>query len=335
MSIQVSVCLIAYNHEKYVAQALDSILAQRTSFDFEVIARDDASTDGTADILRDYGRRFPDKVRLILEEKNRFRDPEAKPLVGRVFAPQARGRYLALCEGDDWWTSPDKLQRQFDYMESHPSTQICCHAVEVVRNDGGRSTALLTYGPQERDISCDEVMENWAKTTPEGIRSLHPSSCFSRREAEIAYASAWRLDVTAGDFVRMCYFAHNGTVHFMPEVMSAYRYLPDQSWTARAEQDAAVLEQHYVEFLTTMETLDELTGFEHHDAAMRGCRQRALLLAGMTTGKRFFESESGRAVAPYLGVTDRFTLFALRALNACGLRPSRDTSTGKVRIVRL
>ena len=335
MNIQVSVCLIAYNHERYIAQALDSILSQQTSFDFEVIARDDASTDRTADILRDYERQYPDKIRLVLEAENRYHDPEAKPVIGRVLAPLARGRYLAMCEGDDWWTSPAKLQRQFDYMEANPATQMCCHAVKIVRGDGGKATELLTCGAEERDITCDEVMENWARTTRDGIWSLHPSSCFSRREADLAYASAWRISALAGDFIRMCYFSHATPVHFMPDVMSAYRYLPAQSWTAKGEQDAAVLSQHYREFIETMATIDELTGFEHHDAAMRGCKQRALLLAGMTDGKRFFESGAGLAVAPYLDVSDRFTLVALRALNALGLRPARDTSTGKIRIVRM
>lgn len=335
MSVQVSVCLIAYNHENYVAQALDSILAQQTTFDFEVIARDDASTDGTADILRDYERRYPGKVRLVLEPVNRFHDPEAKPVFGRVLAPLARGRYLATCEGDDWWTCPTKLQRQFDYMESNPETQLCCHAVKVVRGDGGTATELLTCGQEERDVTCDEVMENWARTTRDGVFSLHPSSCFSRRETDLSYASGWRINATAGDFIRMCYFSHIAPIHFMPDVMSAYRYLPADSWTASAEQDASVLARHYREFIETMAVIDELTGFEHHDAAMRGCIQRALLLAGMADGSRFFEAEPGLSIAPYLGIADRFTLAALRALNALGLRPSRDTSTGKVRIVRL
>ena len=335
MSIQVSVCLIAYNHENYVAQTLDSILSQQTSFDFEIIARDDASTDGTAAILRDFERRFPDKVRLILEPRNRFHDPETKPLIGRVFAPRARGRYLATCEGDDWWTCPNKLQRQFEFMESHPKTQMCCHAVEVVSGDGKPATQLLTCGPTERDIECEEVMENWARTTRDGIWSLHPSSCFSRREADLAYASEWNLQVTAGDFVRMCYFSHKTPVHFMPEVMSAYRYLPSQSWTARGEQDAAILAQHYREFIETMSVIDELTNYEHHDAAMRGCKQRALLLAGMTSGIRFFKSGVGLEVAPFLNASDYLTLAALRTLNALGRRPMRDTSTGRVKIVRV
>ena len=335
MSVQVSVCLLAYNHENYVAQALDSILSQRTTFEFEVIARDDASTDGTAEVLLDYRRRYPDTVRLLLEKENRFHDPEAKPVFGRVFAPHARGRYLATCEGDDWWTCPTKLQRQFDYMESHPESNMCCHAVEIVRGDGGRATKLLTCGTVEHDIECDEVMENWARTTSDGIWSLHPSSCFSRRDADIAYASKWRIDVSAGDFVRMCYFSHAAPIHFMPDVMSAYRYLPAQSWTTQAEQDVAVLCQHYGEFIETMSVIDELTDFRHHDAAMRGCKQRALLLAGMTDGKRFFETEPGRAVAPYLGFGDRLTLAALRTLNTLGLRPARNTATGKVHIVRI
>ena len=333
-AVRVSVCVAAYNHAGTVAQTLGSVLSQETSFGFEVIVRDDASTDGTADVLRDFGRRHPGKVRLVLEGRNRWNDPDAKPVFGRVFAPLARGDYLATCEGDDYWSDPRKLQRQFDYMEAHPACSACCHAVSVVRADGRATGGLLSCGGGERDITCDEVMEMWGRTTDAGIWTLHPSSSFTRRSAELEYASAWRLPATAGDFVRMCYHAHSAPVHYLPQPMSAYRYLSEGSWTNEAEGDASVLAAHYREFIETMERIDELTGLAHHDAAMRGCVQRALLLAGMTDGASFFKRGIGKPIAPYLTAGDRATLAALRLLNAAGLRPARDTASGKVRPVR-
>ena len=337
MAIRVSACVVAYNHEATVAETIEGILAQRTSFEFEILARDDASTDGTADVLRGYARRYPERVRLILEERNRWNDPSVKPVFGRVFAPLARGDYLATCEGDDFWTDPGKLQRQFDYMEAHPDCAMCCHAVRVVRADGMPTGTLLTCGDAERDIACDEVVENWAKTTPAGIWTLHPSSCFSRTDAERAYAAAWLLDSTAGDFVRQCYFSHRAPVHYLPEAMSAYRYLAAESWTSKGEADPEVLAAHYREFIEVMGRIDELTDFAHHDAAMRGCRQRALLLAGMTEGSAYFSAAKGGAgapIAPYLTAADRMALVALRALDRLGLRPARDNATGRVKIVR-
>jgi len=338
MDVQVSVCVLAYNHERYIAQCLDSILAQRTSFDYEVLVRDDASTDGTVAVLREYEHRYPGKVQLILEERNTWNNPAYTPVFGRVFAPAAKGRYLATCEGDDYWTCDTKLQRQFDYMEEHPECGLCGHAVKIVRDgeaDAKSNGGLLTCGPTERDITCDEVMELWARTTRDGIWSVHPPSCFSRIEVEQAYARDWQLGASAGDYIRLCYFSHASTVHFMPEAMSAYRYMAAQSWTAAAEGDVDVLAKHHRGYIETMHTIDALTDHEHHDAAMRGCRQRALLLAGMTDGMRFFKSDVGAPIAPYLTLGDYATLAALRALNAAGLRPMRDTATGRVHLVRI
>jgi hypothetical protein len=350
MAVQVSVCVLAYNHERYVAQCLDSILSQRTSFDYEVLVRDDASTDGTVAVLREYERRYPGKVRLVLEEHNTWNDPAYTPVFGRVFAPLAKGRYLATCEGDDYWICDTKLQRQFDYMEGHPACGLCGHAVRIVRDGAGKADGgglltcgpverdgggLLTCGSAERDITCDEVMERWASTTHDGIWSVHPSSCFSRIEVDRAYARDWQLGASAGDYIRLCYFSHASLVHFMPDTMSAYRYMAAQSWTASAENDAEVLAEHHRGYIQTMHTIDALTNREHHDAAMRGCRQRAMLLAGMTDGMRFFKSEVGAPIAPYLRPGDYATLAALRALNAVGLRPMRNTATGRVRLVRV
>lgn len=334
MSVQVSVCVIAYNHEHYIVQCLESILRQRTSFDFEVLVRDDASTDGTRRVLQAYKERYPDRVRLVLERKNTWNDPDCKPVIGRILAPLARGRYLASCEGDDYWTDDTKLQRQFDYMEAHPECVLCSHITEIVRDDGGISTKRISFGNTDRDIACDEIMENWAKTQRYGISSLHPSSCFTRKDAELAYASSWRIHTSAGDYVRACFFSHQHSVHFMARAMSAYRYMAAQSWTTTAECDSSVLAGHYREFLEMTSAIDKITNFAHHDAAMRGCKQRALLLAGMTQGWAFFHSGIGAPIKPYLFVKDWAILATLRVLNALGLRPARDTATGRVKLGR-
>lgn len=334
MEPQVSVCVLAYNHEPYIAQCLQSILAQQTSFDFEIIARDDASTDGTAKVLQEFAEQYPHKIRLILEPHNTFADPAYKPVFGRVFAPVARGRYLATCEGDDYWTDPTKLQRQFDYMQAHPSCVLCCHATSIVREDGEASAMRLSFGNEDKDVTCDDIMTSWAQTQSFGITSLHPSSWFSRRQMDLDYAASWHLSTSAGDFARACYFSHLAPVHYMARPMSAYRYLAAQSWTAKAEKSVQVLASHYKDYIETAQQIDELTNREHHDTAMIGCKQRALLLAGMTSGRAFFKSQLGAPIAPYLTASDHLTLLALRLLNALGLRPARNNDTGRVVLSR-
>ena len=139
----VTVCCITYNHAKFIEDALKGFLIQKTFFPYEIIIHDDASTDGTARILKSYARTYSNKIKLILQEKNRWKKKMYsgecygyEPFVHDIF-PMAKGRYLALCEGDDYWADPFKLQRQFDYMESHPECAMSYHDC-VFMEDGGK-----------------------------------------------------------------------------------------------------------------------------------------------------------------------------------------------------
>jgi glycosyltransferase involved in cell wall biosynthesis len=119
----VSVCMTTYNHEAYIAEAIEGVLMQKTSFPFELLIHDDASTDGTADIIREYEARYPDIIKPIYQKENQYSKGvcvERKFLFSRV-----QGKYVAVCEGDDYWTNPLKLQKQVDFLESHPDYSIC------------------------------------------------------------------------------------------------------------------------------------------------------------------------------------------------------------------
>ncbi len=115
----ISVCCTAYNHEKYIAQTLEGFLSQQTEYSFEILIHDDASPDGTADIIRDYARRYPDLIRPLYQTENQY--SQNVPINETFNFPRARGKYIALCEGDDYWCHPAKLQRQIAHMESDPT----------------------------------------------------------------------------------------------------------------------------------------------------------------------------------------------------------------------
>ena len=113
----VSVSCITFNHAGYIRQALDSFLMQKTDFAYEILIHDDASTDGTIDIIKEYEERYPDIIRPVLETENQY-SKGISNISGVFNFPRARGRYIAMCEGDDYWSDPYKLQKQFDLMES-------------------------------------------------------------------------------------------------------------------------------------------------------------------------------------------------------------------------
>ena len=150
--IKVSVLCAAYNHEKYIRQCLDSILSQKTDFRIEVLVHDDASTDHTAEIIREYQEKYPDIVIPVFQKVNQY---SRNIHVSRTFLlPKARGEYIAICEGDDYWIDDSKLQLQADLMDKHPEIDMCTHGAIKVKN-GKRvgyiapSTVQKTFTPKE------------------------------------------------------------------------------------------------------------------------------------------------------------------------------------------
>jgi len=116
----VSVFMITYNHEKYIAQAIEGVLMQKTDFHFELIIGEDCSTDRTREVVVDYANKYPEIIKPILHEKN-----VGMKANGRATREASSGKYVALCEGDDYWIDPLKLQKQVDFMESHPECSLC------------------------------------------------------------------------------------------------------------------------------------------------------------------------------------------------------------------
>jgi glycosyltransferase involved in cell wall biosynthesis len=123
--ILVSICCITYNHEKYIKDALDSFIMQKTNFNFEILIHDDASTDKTAEIIREYELRHPNLIKPIYQAENQY---SKGVKVGKFNIERAQGKYIAVCEGDDYWIDPYKLQKQVDYMSANPECLMCVHA---------------------------------------------------------------------------------------------------------------------------------------------------------------------------------------------------------------
>jgi glycosyltransferase involved in cell wall biosynthesis len=129
---KVSICCITYNHEQFISECIEGFLRQKTAFPFEIIIHDDASTDATTEVIDGYRQRYPDRIRLILQKDNIY-SRGLNPM-SMVF-PCCTGDYIAICAGDDYWTSPDKLQRQVDVLENEPEYSIVMHRSDVLQGD--------------------------------------------------------------------------------------------------------------------------------------------------------------------------------------------------------
>ena len=156
----VSICCITYNHAPFIRKALDGFLLQEpptgVSADepwYEILIHDDASTDGTTEIIKEYAAKYPDKIFPLYEKENQYSKGKAKE-IDLYNYNRARGKYIAICEGDDYWTVPDKLRRQVDFMEANPDYSICFHLTRIFETYSGKLRPL--YYDYDKPIDEDE-----------------------------------------------------------------------------------------------------------------------------------------------------------------------------------
>lgn len=141
----VSIECLTYNHEPYIAQTLDGFLMQKTNFPFEVIVHDDASTDKTADIICEYEKKFPKIIKPIYETENQYSKHDGS--LARIVNAALKGKYVAMCEGDDYWIDENKLQMQVDFLERNPEYGMCFSNAKTVDNTNLTSIARVNRQP--------------------------------------------------------------------------------------------------------------------------------------------------------------------------------------------
>ena len=217
----VSVCCATFNHRQYLQQALDGFLMQQTSFPFEVIVHDDASTDGTADIVREYALRHPSVFRPILQAENQY---QRRVRIVTIMLPQARGKYIALCEGDDYWTDPSKLQRQVDFLEAQRNYSGCFHPVPYI-DAQGTPTGITHPSPTPVAVQyVDMCQTNWVQTC----------SLVFRKEA-VPNLPDWFNKLPLGDWPLCLLLTKWGQLGVIDRPMAHYRVHPGGVWSSTSE----------------------------------------------------------------------------------------------------
>ena len=258
-NIMVSVLCAAYNHEKYIRQALESFVNQKTDFRFEVLVNDDASTDGTADIIRQMAEEYPDIIRATLQTENQH---SKKVAITNMLAEKARGKYIAICEGDDYWSDMDKLQTQVDWMEDHPDYSACVHNTMMLDCISGHERPYNERYSEDRDLLFEDVLYGVGKV-------YHTSATFGRSELfrdlpEFYFISARHR---VGDHPRAIWYALNGKIRYMNKCMSVYRcFSTPTAWSNRMK-DSDFIENRLIGAVEMYESLLTIISEDKREAA--------------------------------------------------------------------
>ena len=208
---KLSICCLTYNHASYIRQCIEGFLSQEVAFPFEILINDDCSTDGTADIIKGYVSKYPNVITPIFHEENQYRKG-IRGMFQRYLFPKARGEYIALCEGDDYWDDPNKIQKQVDFLDSHPDYSMCFSRAKILL-EVNTPVYINCFDIEDRDYDATELFSKWIVPT---------ASVLFRREVNNTLSPDFSK-ILNNDIYIIEQGAHFGKVRGMSEPMVVYR----------------------------------------------------------------------------------------------------------------
>lgn len=229
----VSISCITYNHEKYIEDALQGFLSQETDFPFEILIHDDASTDRTVNILHEYEVKYPKLIKPIYQKENQY--SRGIKISATYQHPRALGKYIAMCEGDDYWTNPLKLQKQTDFLDNNPNFSICFHNMQIIYEDEPHLNRVSNI--KQKGITNIKTLAR--------CNYIYTASCIFRKNFSVF--PDWYYKCPVGDYPLHLLNAQYGKIKFINEVMGVYRVHKGGVWentnlSYRLEKWAEMLE---------------------------------------------------------------------------------------------
>lgn len=234
MEAQVTIWCTVFNHEKFLRKCLDGFVMQKTNFPFIAIIHDDASTDKSAEIIKEYEKKYPDIIKPIYERENQYSRGVNK--LNSIMMNNLHTKYFAVCEGDDYWSNPNKLQIQYNYMEQQPECSICLH--NTVIHDLSEKTPDRNFFAWNKihELTDKEVFFGW---------HVHTSSYFVRTEKYIDLPKVF-WNVWCGDYVFLTYLFTKGKVVALPDVMSVYNFANMSGVTMKNSQTIETIKRSLI-----------------------------------------------------------------------------------------
>lgn len=284
-SPKVSILCLTFNQEKFIKQTLESFLNQQTDFGFEVLINDDASTDDTQKIIKQFQKKYPDIIKPVFQKTNRYSKGE-RNFIPRFLIPRAKGEFLAICEGDDYWTDPQKLQLQVDFLEAHPNYALCFHPVEVVYENAKDKNMIFPDVEDESWYTNEELLKtNYIPT----------NSVMYRKQT---YGSM-PDDIAPGDWYMHLYHAQFGKIKFLSKVMSVYRKHDNGVWREYDTDRDAIWRKYGLQHVTMLNELLKIYGKDKKKAGIIHDNIDRLLEAFIPVDKKFGDGLLARVFERY------------------------------------
>lgn len=254
MKTDVTIFCLTYNHAAFIKDSLDSFLAQKTVYKYNIFIYDDASTDGTSDILMEYKKLYPDIFDIYISDRNIFNEPDRDAIFRKLYREHIVGSYVAWCEGDDYWIDESKLQKQVEYMETHPDCSMTAHGSHVIDYSLNEER---DYHPYE----CDRILTE-GEIILQRHGNLPTASLVMRREVIIRDDEYPACDV--GDIPIQLSALLKGYIYYFDSIMSVYRYMHDGSWSSEFHGSIVATWVHKLNMAVFLKEYDNYTSNRFH-----------------------------------------------------------------------
>lgn len=260
----VSIWCITYNHGNYIKDAIESFLMQETDFEYEIIIHDDASTDGADEIIRQYVEKNPGKIKTVIQPRNLYSCLSMKDFyltVSSALEEKTSGKYVAWCEGDDFWIDNHKLQLQVDYMESHPDCSMTAHNDVVIDMSSGSTIRARNPYDCDKDISIEELIVQYHGNIP-------TASIVARRDCAVP-KGFFAGTMPSGDRALQLYCATKGKIHYFDRIMACYRVFVPNSFSSDYWEKESIRYGAWIDQIYFFRLFDEYTKGVHREPVSR------------------------------------------------------------------
>lgn len=244
-----------YNHERYIRKTLDGFINQKTTYKYKIIVHDDASTDNTKKFIEEYAKKYPNLIYPIYQKENQY--SQGIKIYKTFIEPLINTKYIASCEGDDYWNDDNKLELQLNYLENHNECSMCVHNTVKISETGKTLNQYASdVNIKSRNIGIKEIIETC------GHAPFHTSSYVYRSEKRKNMPEVFSA-LPIGDYPTAIYMATQGTVHYIAKVMSAYRFLAKGSWTEQNLKNLEIGYQISCKMIEGLKNIDKFTDYKY------------------------------------------------------------------------